>query len=142
LIINWGTASKGYKTKNVWIYDGRTNIPSITKKERPLTPEHFKEFEECYGPDPNVVTASALEKREEMAKKTERFKKFTADEIQKRDYNLDISLLKDESLEDAEDLPEPDELVSEAITHLEAAVDGLQEVMLLLESNENSSGGA
>jgi len=132
---------KGYKTKNVWIYDCRTNIPRITKKERPLTPEHFAEFEECYGPDPNVVTVSALEKREEMAKKTERFKKFTADEIQKRDCNLDIFWLKDESLEDAEDLPEPDELVSGAIIHLEAAVDGLQEVMLLLESNENSSGG-
>ena len=87
------------------------------------------------------MTASALEKREKMAKRTERFKKFTADEIQKRDYNLDIFWLKDESLEDAEDLPEPDELVSEAIIHLEAAVDGLQEAMLLLERDGKGSGG-
>ena len=133
---------RGYKTKNVWIYDGRTNIPSITKKERPLTPEHFKEFEECYGSDPDVITTSALEKREEMAQKTERFKKYSLEYIQNRDYNLDISWLTDESLEDADDLPEPDEVAGEAITHLEAAIDCLQEVMQILESNENSSGGA
>ena len=109
---------KGVETKNVWIYDCRTNIPGITKKERPLTPEHFREFEECYGTDPNVVTVSALEKREEMAERTERFKKFTIEEIKKRDYNLDIFWLKDETLEDADNLPEPDELAGEAITHL------------------------
>jgi hypothetical protein len=39
--------TKGYPTENVWIYDGRTNVPRITKKDRPLTPEHFAEFEAC-----------------------------------------------------------------------------------------------
>jgi len=131
---------KGVKTKNVWIYDCRTNIPSITKKERPLTPEHFKEFEECYGNDPNAMTTTALEKREEMAKKRERFRKYSLKEIQERDYNLDIFWIKDESLEDAEDLPEPDELAGEAITHMEAAIDGLQEILRFLESNDNSGG--
>lgn len=130
---------KGVKTKNVWIYDCRTNIPGITKKERPLTPEHFKEFEECYGTDPNVVTVSALEKREEMAERTERFKRFSIEEIKKRDYNLDIFWLKDETLEDADNLPEPDELSGEAITHLEAAINGLQEVLLHLGEDNNES---
>jgi type I restriction enzyme M protein len=132
---------KGVKTKNVWIFDCRTNIPSITKKERPLTPEHFKEFEECYGIDPNVATTLALEMREEMADNTERFEIFPLEEIRKRNYNLDIVLLKDESLEDLEDLQEPNELAEEAVTHLEAAIDGLQEVMRILESNGNDSGG-
>ena len=133
--------TKGRKTKNVWIFDARTNVPGITKKERPLTPEYFKEFEECYGPDPNVVSTSALETREEMAKKTERFKKYSLEKIQQRNYNLDITWITDESLEDADELPEPDELAGEAITHLEAAIDGLQEVVRLLGSNSNNSGG-
>ena len=45
--------TKGYPTENVWIYDARTNVPGITKKDRPLVPEHFAEFEKCYGADPN-----------------------------------------------------------------------------------------
>src|SRR6266481_780753 len=39
--------TKGYPTKTTWIYDGRTNVPHITKKDRPLTPEHFLKFERC-----------------------------------------------------------------------------------------------
>lgn len=79
-----------------------------------------------------------------MAQKTERFKKFSLEYIQNREYNLDIFWIPDESLEDADELPEPDELAGEAITHLEAAIDGLQEVVRILESNNNnnSSGGA
>lgn len=130
---------KGVKTKNVWIYDCRTNIPGITKKERPLTPEHFREFEECYGTDPNVMTVFALEKRGEMAEKTERFKKFSIEEIKKRDYNLDIFWLKDETLEDADNLLKPGELAGEAITHLEAAINGLQEVVMYLGEEKNGS---
>src|SRR2546425_2605705 len=45
--------TKGYPTENVWIYDARTNVPGITKKDRPLTPFHFAEFEKCYGKDPS-----------------------------------------------------------------------------------------
>ncbi|MDP6507303.1 MAG: N-6 DNA methylase, partial [Planctomycetota bacterium] len=45
--------SKGYPTETVWIYDARTNVPHITKKERPLTQGHFAEIEKCYGKDPN-----------------------------------------------------------------------------------------
>ena len=41
------------QTENVWIFDARSNVPGITKKDRPLTPEHFAEFEKCYGDDPN-----------------------------------------------------------------------------------------
>ena len=37
--------TKGYKTETVWVYDGRSNVPHITKKDRPLTAEHFAEFE-------------------------------------------------------------------------------------------------
>ena len=43
--------SKGEPTQTVWIYDARTNVPGITKKDRPLTDAQFAEFEWCYGPD-------------------------------------------------------------------------------------------
>src|SRR5262249_7938145 len=45
--------TKGARTELTWIYDARTNVPGITKKDRPLTPAHFAEFEKCCGPDPN-----------------------------------------------------------------------------------------
>ena len=44
--------TKGLRTENVWIYDARTNVPRITKKDRPLTPQHFAEIEKCFGPNP------------------------------------------------------------------------------------------
>lgn len=43
---------KGAKTEKLSVYDARSNVPRITKKDRPLTPEHFREFERCYGSDP------------------------------------------------------------------------------------------
>ena len=43
--------TKGYPTEKVWIYDARSNVPGITKKDRPLVPEHFAEFGKCNGAD-------------------------------------------------------------------------------------------
>jgi type I restriction enzyme M protein len=116
-------------TENVWIFDARSNVPGITKKERPLTPAHFKEFERCYGKDPNGQS-----KRQDLGEEG-RFRKFHISQIKERDYKLDITWLKDESIEDAESLPEPQDLASEAITELEAVVDDLKEVLQLIETN-------
>lgn len=121
---------KGPKTQEVWIYDARTNIPGITKKERPLSPEHFADFEKCYGKNPD-----GLSKRIE----TERFHKFTREEIAKRGDNLDIFWLKDESLEDSDELPEPEDLISDAQESLQTAIDELQDIMFTLqERNEEN----
>jgi type I restriction enzyme M protein len=46
--------TKGPATETTWIYDARTNVPGITKKDRPLTSEQFAEFEKCFGSDPNA----------------------------------------------------------------------------------------
>jgi type I restriction enzyme M protein len=121
---------KGFPTENVWIFDARSNVPGITKKERPLTPEHFAEFEKCYGDEPNGGS-----KRKDLGEQG-RFRKFHISEIKKREYKLDITWLKDESLEDAEDLPEPQDLAAEAITELEAVVDDLREIVSLIEKEE------
>ena len=47
---------KGRPTEDVWIFDARSNVPGITKKDRPLTAQHFAEFEKCYGKDPNGLS--------------------------------------------------------------------------------------
>ena len=62
-----------------------------------------------------------------------RFRKFDLEWIKQRDYKLDITWLKDESLEDSDNLPEPQELATEAITELEAVVDDLREIISLME---------
>ncbi len=53
---------------------------------------------------------------------------------------LDITWLKDESLEDANDIPEPQDLAAEAITELEAVVDDLREIIELVEKEEAVEG--
>ncbi len=120
---------KGLPTEKVWIYDNRSNIEGITKKDRPLTDKHFADFEKCYGADPNGNS-----KRKDQGE-TGRFRCFTIDEIKKRNYKLDITWLKDESIEDADSLPEPNDLATEAIAELEAVVDDLREILTLLEND-------
>jgi type I restriction enzyme M protein len=121
---------KGMPTENVWIFDARSNVPGITKKDRPLTKEHFAEFEKCYGKDPN-----GLSRRKDLGEEG-RFRKFHITDIQERDYKLDITWLKDESLESSDDLPDPQDLATEAITELEAIVGDLREIVALIEKEE------
>jgi type I restriction enzyme M protein len=118
---------KGLPTESVWIFDARSNVLGITKKERPLTQKHFAEFEQCYGEDPNGRSS-----RVDLGTEG-RFRKFSLSEIKERDYKLDITWLKDESLEN--ELPEPQVLASEAVTELEAVVDDLKDILELIEMN-------
>jgi type I restriction enzyme M protein len=53
--------------------------------------------------------------------------------VQAREYKLDITWLRDESLEDSDELPEPQDLAADAITELEAVVDDLKEIVSLIE---------
>ncbi|MCL5005141.1 MAG: type I restriction-modification system subunit M [Acidobacteria bacterium] len=126
--------TKGMPTEKVWVYDARTNVPRITKKDRPLMPEHFKEFERCYGSDP-----FGRSKRSPKDSKEDRWRAFSIDEVKGRDYKIDsLKWLKDESLDDADELPEPEELATDAIEELEAAVGDLNNVLLLLETGNGS----
>ena len=123
--------TKGYATEKTWIYDARTNVPGITKKDRPLIAEHFKEFEKCYGTDPNGKA-----KRKRSDSKEDRWHDFHISEVQEREFKLDgLKWLKEDSLDDADDMPPPEELTTEAIAELEAAVGDLNQVLALLEGN-------
>ncbi len=122
--------TKGYPTERVWIYDDRTNVPSITKKDRPLGPEHFAEFERCYGADPN-----GRSKRNTGDSKEDRWRSFHLSEVKEREFKLDgFKWLKEESLEDSEEPLEPEELVTDAIEELEEAVAELNRVLQIFES--------
>jgi type I restriction enzyme M protein len=99
-------------TAKLWIYDFRTN-QHFTLKTNPLKREDLDDFVKCYNP-------ANRQKRKE----TERFRPFTYEELVKRDKaSLDIFWLKDESLEDSANLPDPDVIAAEIVEDLQAALD-------------------
>ena len=115
-------ASEKPWTKKLWIYDLRTNM-HFTLKTNPLRFEDLQDFIKCYNPE-----------NRHNRKKAERFKSFTYDEIMKRDkVSLDIFWIKDESLEDTENLPEPEVIASEIVDNLETALEQFQGVLEGLE---------
>jgi type I restriction enzyme M protein len=123
--------AKGRPTENVSIYDGRTNVEGITKKDRPLVPAHFAEFENCFG-DP--WRGGRAERRKPPASGEGRWRQFPIAEVRERDFKLDgFKWLKEENAENGDELPEPDELATEAIADLTAAVKELEQVVALLE---------
>jgi type I restriction enzyme M protein len=125
LFFQRGTTEKG-NTKAVWFYDMRTNMPSFGKRI-PLTHQHFKEFESCYGDDCNG-NSQRIDLGEDG-----RFRCFSREDIAKRGDNLDISWLRDESLQSGENLPEPDEIAAEIFQRLQTATEEMEALMLLLE---------
>ena len=108
-------------TETLWVYDFRTN-QHFTQKTKPLRREHLGEFVELYRPGkPRAERVEA-----------ERFRPFTYDELVARDKaNLDIIWLKDDSLEDAADLPTPEIIAQEMMDELEAA---LAEIAAIVEA--------
>ncbi|MBU8934769.1 MAG: type I restriction-modification system subunit M [candidate division Zixibacteria bacterium] len=99
-------------TENLWIYDLRTN-KHFTRKTNPLKFEDLADFIECYNAD----------NRHER-KESERFRCFSYDELAERDKtSLDIFWLKDDSLEDAANLPKPDVIARQIQENLEAALE-------------------
>ena len=102
-------------TKEIWFYDLRTNMPNFGKKT-PLTEKHFDEF---------IATFDNEEEKEKL----ERWTKISIDDIEKKDYSLDLGLIKDESLLDIEALPNPILNTNKTIEKLEEAIDLLKSVV-------------
>lgn len=114
---------QGHRTQDIWIYDLRTNL-NFSLVTNPLTDDHLTDFINCYH-------AENISQRQE----SERFKKFNYDEVIKRDKtNLDISWIKDESLENLENLPEPEVLSSGIVENLETALSSFRSVLTELGS--------
>jgi len=104
-------ASEAPWTRELWVYDLRTN-QHFTLKQNPLRYEHLRDF----------ITAYRAENRSARTE-SERFHRFTYEELVARDKaSLDITWLKDDSLEDTDNLPPPDVIAQEIVEDLEAAL--------------------
>lgn len=116
------------QTKKLWVYDLRTNL-HFTLKQKPVTLADFAEFLACYQP-------AARHKRKPTWSKVNpegRWRSYEWTDLEKRDkLDLDLSWLKDESIEDGSNLPEPDELAEEMILDLQNALELLTEVALVI----------
>jgi type I restriction enzyme M protein len=124
-------AAKKPWTKEVWVYDYRTNIHHTLKKN-PLNFEVLEDFIVCYKPDNRS-------KRKETYKADTnpegRWRKFSYEEIMARDKtSLDISWIKDKSLADLDNLPDPDVLAEDIIENLEAGLASFREIRLALNA--------
>ncbi len=124
-------AAKDAQTKEIWFYDFRTNI-HFTLKKNPLKLEDLADFIECYNPG-NI--SKRKETYNELTNPEGRWRKFNYGEIIERDKtSLDISWIKDKSLTDLDNLPDPDVLANEIIENLKAGIDSFEEIMLSINS--------
>lgn len=119
-------ASAEMQTKEIWIYDFRTNI-HFTLKQNPMTDSDLEDFVSCYHPENRHQRIETWSENNPDG----RWRKFSIEEIQKRDKtSLDIFWMKDKSLADFENLPSPDILAADIIENLQEALEsfrGLQE---------------
>ncbi len=105
-------------TEKLWIYDFRTN-QHFTLKENQLSREHLDDFVKCYN------VKNILKRKE-----TDQFHAYSYDELIKRDkISWDIFWLKDDSLEDIENLPPPGVIADEIKENLESALDSINELI-------------
>src|SRR5688572_6333082 len=121
------SASETPWTQELWVYDQRSN-QHFTLKENPLRSEHVADFVDAYSADDRS-------RRQE----SERFRRFTYDELIQRDKaSLDVFWLRDESLEDTDNLPAPEVIAAEIVEDLEAALAEFSEIAVALEQRASS----
>jgi type I restriction enzyme M protein len=112
-------------TKRLWVYDLRTNM-HFTLKTNPLKRADLDEFVQCFGPE-NRHEREATWSAENS---DGRWRAFDYEELAKRDkLNLDIFWLKDRSLEESENLPDPEVLAQEIADDLQTALDQINAVL-------------
>lgn len=116
------------QTKEIWYYDFRTNM-HFTLKKNPMKDSDLEDFISCYHPE------NRHERTETWSEENPdgRFRRFTIDEIMSRDkLSLDIFWIKDRSLADLDNLPDPDVLAQDIIENLQSAMTSFGELMASL----------
>ncbi|MBC6679625.1 N-6 DNA methylase [Zhenpiania hominis] len=112
-------------TKEVWIYDLRTDMPSFGKTN-PLKESDFEEFEQCYA-------GGDLSKRQETYSEENpngRWRKYTYEEILARDKtSLDIAWIKADNPTDDYTLAELLDLIKTKSENISKAVAQLEELI-------------
>ena len=113
-------------TKQVWYYDYRTNIHHTLKK-KPMRYEDLLDFVKCYNPRNRHQRKATWNENDAP---DGRWRSYSYEELTARDKtSLDIFWLKDKSLTDLDNLPEPDDLAEEIIENLEAGLSSFREVL-------------
>lgn len=121
-------ASAEIQTREVWIYDFRTNV-HFTLKQHPMTETDLTDFIQCYNPENRHKRTQTWSEDNPDG----RFRRFDIKEILERDKtSLDIFWIKDKSLADLDSLPEPDVLASDIIENLQSALESFQELQAQL----------
>lgn len=118
-------------TKEIWFYDYRTNIHHTLKKKT-MTFDDLSDFIKCYNP------TNRHDRKETWSDLNPegRWRKFSYEEILERDKtSLDIFWLKDESLADLDNLPDPDILANEIIENIEAGLESFKAIMATLNGS-------
>ena len=106
----------------------RTNMPSFGVRT-PFTENHFTDFIKAFGKNPYGKSP-----RKDQGEEG-RFRCFTREEIMKRNENLDISWLHDDSNGRAEDLPEPEVIAAEIMENLKVAMGEMEKMETLLANS-------
>ncbi len=111
-------ASETAWTRKLWIYDLRTN-KHFTLKTDPLRREDLNDFVDCYRGNGSRSTEQG----------EGRWRSFDYEDLVNRDKaSLDIFWLRDDSLEDADNLPAPELILQEIMEDLEGALAQLREM--------------
>lgn len=119
LLFDRKPASETPWTQKLWIYDLRTNM-HFTLKENPPKRTDLDEFVGCFHPENRHDRKPACPEENPQG----RWRAFDYEELLKRDkVNMDITWLKDESLEESANLPDPDIIAAEIVEDLEAALE-------------------
>jgi len=136
------TKDKG-NTQNVWVYDLRSNMPHFGKRTL-FTAKHLEEFCEAVGHDLTKVDEAA---RHAFITKHSggsevgnieicRLRCFSREQIRQKDDLLDLAWIRDDSVEDSANLPEPDVLITEALEEMAGAMQELKAILVELGAAE------
>jgi len=136
LFLDRKPASEKPWTKELWVYDYRTNIHH-TLKQSTLAREDLDDFVACYRPGERQKRKPTWSEK----KPEGRWRAYRYDELIARDkVSLDLFWLRDESLEDSANLPDPDVIAEEIAEDLRAALEEIEDVLDDLRARKD--GGA
>ena len=117
--------AKAAWTKKLWVYDIRTNM-HFTLKENRMTRKHLDEFVACYRPGERQKRKATWSE----SKPEGRWRVYDYDELLARDkVSLDLTWLRDESLEDSATLPDPHVLAQEIADDLRSALGQIEDIL-------------
>lgn len=134
------------QTKNVWVYDLRTNMPQFGKR-KPFSVEYLEDFYKAVGHDLTKVDEKAREEyvREFLSSAsvesidTCRLRSFSRESIREKDDSLDLTWIQDDCPENFVGMQEPHELIVKALEEMSEAMLGLREILTELGVSDDDS---